>query len=110
MVAFSGSGRENERTTDIPGTEPVMSKHTSSKSSAATKRELTPEAQELRRLLLEAAANDIDELAELLAGTTDATIFGQTEFTIRDIVHRVGAKAVETALRERKKGGTSVPA
>ena len=87
-----------------------MGKHTSSKSSATTKRELTPEAQELRRLLLEAASNDIDELAELLAGTTDATIFGQTEFTLRDIVHRVGAKAVETALRERKKGGTSVRA
>lgn len=87
-----------------------MAKRTSPESPATPKPELTPEAQELRKFFLEAASNDIDELAELLAGTTDATIFGQTEFTIRDIVHRIGAKAVETALRERKKGGTSVRA
>jgi len=87
-----------------------MAKRTSSDRPSKPKTELKPEVQELRKLLLEAASDDFDELAQLLAGTTDATIFGQTEFTIRDIVHRVGAKAVETALRERKKGGTSVPA
>ena len=87
-----------------------MAKRTPPEGPSATKLELKPEAQELRKLLLEAASDDFDELAQLLAGTTDATIFGQTEFTIRDIVHRVGAKAIETALRERKKGGTSVPA
>ena len=87
-----------------------MAKRTSPDTPATPKPELKPEAQELRKLLLEAAAADFDELAELLAATTDATIFGPTEFTIRDIVHRVGAKAIETALRERKKGATSVPA
>ncbi len=87
-----------------------MVQRTSSATSAPSKPALKPEVQELRKLLLEAAADDFDELAEVLAGTTDATIFGPTEFAIRDIVHRVGAKAVETALRERKKGGTSVRA
>jgi hypothetical protein len=64
------------------------------------------EAQRLRELMLQAAADDITELAELLATKTDATLLGETEFRVRDIVHRVGAKAIETALAERKKGGT----
>ena len=87
-----------------------MAKRPSTDSPSTPKLEPKPEVQELRKLFLEAASEDFDELAELLAGTTDATIFGPTEFTIRAIVHRVGAKAIETALRERKKGGTSVPA
>lgn len=68
------------------------------------------EAERLKAAILDAAADDIRQLAETLAATTDATIFGTNEFTIRDIVHRIGATAVATALRERKKGGTTVPA
>lgn len=79
-----------------------------------TRPELTPEqqsqAEQLQAAVLEAAADDIRDLVETLVRTTDATIFGENEFVIRDIVHRIGAKAVETALRERKKGGTTVPA
>jgi hypothetical protein len=60
--------------------------------------------------MLEAAESDLRELAELLASKSDANIFGATEFTVRDIVLRVGAKAVATALEERKKGGTTGPA
>lgn len=73
--------------------------------------ELTPdqqaEADRIRHALLDAAAADIRELTELLATTDDAHIFGATEFVVRDIVHRIGAKAVETALEGRKKGGTT---
>ncbi len=68
------------------------------------------EAQRLREALLAAAASDLDDLAALLASTTDETILGRTEFLVRDIVHRIGAKAIETALQERKKGGTAVRA
>ena len=79
-----------------------------------TRPELTAEqqveAQRLRGLMLEAAAAEITELAELLATKTDATMLGETEFRVRDIVHRVGAKAIETALEERKKGATAVRA
>lgn len=75
--------------------------------------ELTPEqqaeAQRIQAALLKAAADDIRELAELLATKDDSNTFGATEFTVRDIVHRIGAKAVETALDGRKKGGTKVP-
>jgi hypothetical protein len=79
-----------------------------------TRPELTPEqqaeAERIRQVLLDAAADDIRELAELLASTDDAHTFGATEFTVRDIVLRIGAKAVETALEGRKKGGTTGPA
>ena len=33
----------------------------------------------------------------------------KTEFEARDITHRIGAKALETALEERKKGATKGP-
>ena len=39
-----------------------------------------------------------------------AKSFGSTEFQLRDLVHRFGAKALQTAAEQRKKGGTRVPA
>ena len=75
---------------------------------------LTPEQQieadRIRDALLDASADDLRELAELLATKNDSTIFGATEFAVRDIVHRIGAKAIQTALAGRKKGGTTDPA
>lgn len=65
------------------------------------------EADRIRQALLEASAEDLRELAELLATKDDATIFGATEFAVRDIVHKIGAKAIQTALQGRKKGGTT---
>ena len=68
---------------------------------------LTPEQQDeadrIFNALVDAAADDLRDVANQLATTTDATIFGENEFTLRDIVHRVGAKAIETALEGRKK-------
>ncbi len=76
--------------------------------------DLTPEQQaEADRIfnsLVVAAADDLRDVANQLATTTDATIFGENEFTLRDILHRIGAKAIESALEGRKKGGTTVPA
>jgi hypothetical protein len=65
------------------------------------------EAERIRQALLEASDQDIRELAELLASREDSNILGATEFAVRDIVHRIGAKAVQTALEGRKKGGTT---
>jgi hypothetical protein len=45
-----------------------------------------------------------------MATTTEATIFGANEFTLRDIAQRVAAKGIEIALEGRKKGGTTGPA
>jgi hypothetical protein len=74
---------------------------------------LTPEqqaeAERIRQALLESSAEDLRELAELLATKDDSNILGATEFTVRDIVHRIGAKALQTALEGRKKGDTEVP-
>lgn len=72
---------------------------------------LTPEQQaESDRIfaaLRQAAESDLRELANLLATKDDSNTFGATEFTVRDVVLRVGAKALEAALEGRKKGGTT---
>ena len=78
-----------------------------------TRTDLTPDQQadadRIHAALLSAAAADLRELAELLATRDDRTTFGATEFAVRDIVLRVGAKALQAALAERKKGGTTGP-
>ena len=64
------------------------------------------EAQRIGKILQEKMAGDIVPLARLLVSKKDAEIFGKTEFEVRDRVHQLGAKAIETVLEERKKGGT----
>ncbi len=59
--------------------------------------------------LKQAADSDLRGLAELLASKPDRQLLGQTEFEIRDRVHKIGAKALQTALEERKKGATKGP-
>jgi hypothetical protein len=75
---------------------------------------LTPDQAELSdrifQSLRQAAESDLRTLADLLASKPDRQLLGQTEFEVRDLVHRIGAKAFETALHERKKGGTKAPA
>lgn len=78
-----------------------------------TRPALTPEQQaESDRIfstLQQAAQSDLRALADLLATRDDTNTFGATEFTVRDIVLRVGAKAIEAALSGRKKGATTGP-
>lgn len=75
---------------------------------------LTPEqarhAEELFQALQHAAQADLHALAELLAAKSDSQLLGQTEFEVRDRVHQLGARVVETAVNLRKKGGTKAPA
>jgi hypothetical protein len=76
--------------------------------------DLTPEqvdlAERIYQTLRQATDSDLRGLAELLASKPDQQLLGQTEFEVRDRVHTIGAKAFETALEERKKGGTKGPA
>jgi hypothetical protein len=76
--------------------------------------DLTPDQEaQARRLydaLRHAADTDLLALARLLASKAEGDLFGATEFQVRDAVHRIGAKALETALAERNKGGTTAPA
>ena len=75
---------------------------------------LTPEPAELAErispTLRQGVDSDLRGRAELLASKPDRQLLGQTEFEVRDRVHKIGAKAFETALDERKKGGTKGPA
>ena len=64
------------------------------------------EAQRIVTVVMEASRKDIEAMARLLASKPDRQLFGQTEFEVRDLCHRIGAAAIETALTERKKRGT----
>jgi hypothetical protein len=75
---------------------------------------LTPEqeleAQRLFELFQDAFLDEARQLARLLASKQDEQLLGRTEFQLRDALHALGAKALETALNERKKGGIKAPA
>jgi hypothetical protein len=64
------------------------------------------EADRIAEILMETAHREVREIAELLASKQDHQLLGKTEFEVRDRVHKIGAKALETALNERKKGAT----
>lgn len=71
---------------------------------------LTPEqlaqAQWHFEVMKNAVAEDLWRIACLMAGKPEEQLLGRTEFEVREHVLRIGAKAIETALNERKKGGT----
>lgn len=75
--------------------------------------ELTPEqrdeAQWIEHVLMQSVCADVRSLAELMASKPDRQLLGKTEFEVRDLVHKIGAKVIETALEERKKGGIKGP-
>lgn len=71
---------------------------------------LTPEqadrAEQIFDSLRQATEADLRGIAELLACKEDSQLLGPTEFEVRDRVHTIGAKALQTALNQRKKGDT----
>lgn len=79
-----------------------------------SKIELTPEqeaeAQRLAKLVAQKVQDEVLQMYRLLMSKPDAQLLGQTEFDIRDRVHKIGAQVIETALKERKKGATKGPA
>ena len=68
------------------------------------------EAQRIFQILKGTTDDDLLALARLLASKKDRDLLGQTEFEVRDRVHQIGAKAIQTAVNERKKGATKGPA
>ena len=60
--------------------------------------------------LRQSCDGDLRKMAKLLASKPYKQLLGQTEFEVRDIVHGLGATALQTALNERKRGGTRGPA
>lgn len=63
-------------------------------------------AQRIRERIQERLLDEVQTLSELLACRQFSQLLGQTEFDVRDIVHQMGALALEAALTERKKGDT----
>jgi hypothetical protein len=66
----------------------------------------TPEKQaeinDLARAIREAVDAEIHELAANLATTDDAHLFGDNEFKIRALAHKIAAKAIEQHLAQKK--------
>jgi parvulin-like peptidyl-prolyl isomerase len=58
------------------------------------------EVRQLADAMAEAAHEEFLKIARTLVGS--ASPFGQTEFTIRDILLRVGSKAYEQYLAQKK--------
>jgi hypothetical protein len=75
---------------------------------------LTPaqeaEAQRLAALVGKKAEAEALTMMRILVGQPDHQLLGAAEYEVRDRAHHLAAHALETALNERKKGGTKVPA
>lgn len=71
---------------------------------------LTPEqeadAQRLAEVVFQKTKDEVLQMARLMVSKKDHELLGATEFEIRDRVHKIGAFAIETAVNQRKKGGT----
>jgi hypothetical protein len=76
--------------------------------------DLTPaqeaQAQRIFQALQGPFLDEARRLARLMAAKPDAQLLGATEAQVRDRVHDLGARALEAALNERKKGATRAPA
>jgi hypothetical protein len=81
-----------------------------SKEAVMTDLNLTPEqeadAQRLAEIFYQKSKDDLLQMARLMVSKKDQELLGATEFEIRERVHKLGAFAIETAVNQRKKGGT----
>jgi hypothetical protein len=64
------------------------------------------EAQRLAASIAVKTKEELLQITRLLVSKKDHELLGETEFQVRDLVHKIGARAIETAVNERKKGGT----
>lgn len=60
------------------------------------------EAKRLETKIRHALDQEISQLARLLVSKSEENLFGQTEFQVRDLVLRVGAKVFQEHLSEKK--------
>ena len=61
------------------------------------------EAQALAQRIRELTDEEVVQMARLLVSKPDREIFGDTEFELRDIVLKLGAKALQERLRQKKR-------
>ena len=71
---------------------------------------LTPdqeaEAQRLVAMVNKKVQEEMLQMFRLMVSKPDHQLLGATEFAIRDRVHAIAAEVIQTAVNERKKGGT----
>jgi hypothetical protein len=64
-------------------------------------RQQTP-AQQLAAAIADSSQEELLQIAQLLLDAEPATLFGATEFKIRDLVLQIGAKAYQQRLAQKK--------
>ena len=63
------------------------------------------ESQRIYERLRGAFDEELQTMARFMASKPNHQLFGQTEFELRDRVHELGARVLETAADERQKKG-----
>lgn len=63
------------------------------------------EAERIYERLRGAFDEELRRMARLMASRPNKALFGETEFELRDRVHELGARVLETAADERQKKG-----
>jgi hypothetical protein len=71
-------------------------------STRPSSAEQRADIEQLTREIHDAVDAEIGELAANLLGTDDAHLFGDNEFKIRALAHKIAAKAVERHLARKK--------
>ena len=70
-------------------------------------REELQEAQRLFEETRQAADDEMWRMCCMIAGKRDPELFGETEFEMRDILMRLGARTLEKAVDSRRKKGAT---
>lgn len=76
-----------------------------SKSTVELNEEQEAESQRIYERLRGAFDEELKTMARFMASKPNDQLFGQTEFELRDRVHELGARVLETAADERQKKG-----
>lgn len=76
-----------------------------SHSNVELNEEQEAEAQRIYERLRGAFDEELKTMSRFMASKPNNQLFGQTEFELRDRVHELGARVLETAADERQKKG-----
>ena len=76
-----------------------------SKPNVELDEEQEAESQRIYERLRGAFDEELKMMARFMASKPNHQLFGQTEFELRDRVHELGARVLETAADERQKKG-----
>jgi hypothetical protein len=76
-----------------------------SQPNVSLNEEQEAESQRIYERLRGAFDEELKTMARFMASRPNHQLFGQTEFELRDRVHELGARVLETAADERQKRG-----